>query len=130
MISDEVSFMKQSILKDKSKVFALRIIKLYNYLGTTKHEYVMAKQLLRCGTSIGANIAEAFYGQSDTDFISKLSISQKECAETLYWLDLLHESDIIEDAPFQGIYNDATELMKLLTSSIKTMKSKHLTPNN
>ena len=124
MISDEVGFMKQSILKDKSKVFALRIIKLYNYLGTTKREYVMAKQLLRCGTSIGANIAEAFYGQSDADFISKLSISQKECAETLYWLDLLHESHIIEDAPFQSIYNDATELMKLLTSSIKTMKSK------
>ena len=117
MISDEVGFMKQSILKDKSKVFALRIIKLYNYLGTTKHEYVMAKQLLRCGTSIGANIAEAFYGQSDADFISKLSISQKECAETLYWLDLLHESDTIEDAPFQGIYNDATELMKLLTNN-------------
>ena len=90
----------------------------------------MAKQLLRCGTSIGANIAEAFYGQSDADFISKLSISQKECAETLYWLDLLHESDIIEDASFQSIYNDATELMKLLTSSIKTMKSKNLTPNN
>lgn len=122
--------MKQSVLKDKSKVFALRIIKLYNYLGTTKHEYVMPKQLLRCGTSIGANIAEAFYGQSDADFISKLSISQKECAETLYWLDLLHESDIIEDTPFQSIYNDATELMKLLTSSIKTMKSKTLTPNN
>ena len=84
----------------------------------------MAKQLLRCGTSIGANIAEAFYGQSDADFISKLSISQKECAETLYWLELLHDSDIIEDAHFQSIYNDATELMKLLTSSIKTMKSK------
>ncbi len=122
--------MQQSILKDKSKVFALRIIKLYNYLGATKHEYVMAKQLLRCGTSIGANIAEAFYGQSDADFISKLSISQKECAETLYWLDLLHESHIIEDVPFQSIYDDAIELMKLLTSSIKTMKSKHLTPNN
>ncbi len=116
--------MKQSILKEKSKAFALRIIKLYGYLRITKHEYIMSKQLLRCGTSIGANIAEAFYGQSDADFISKLSISQKECAETLYWLDLLHESNFIEDTPFQSIYNDATELMKLLTSSIKTMKSK------
>lgn len=122
--------MKQSILKEKSKAFALRIIKLYGYLRITKHEYIMSKQLLRCGTSIGANIAEAFYGQSDADFISKLSISQKECAETLYWLDLLHESNFIEDTPFQSIYNDATELMKLLTSSIKTMKSKHLTLNN
>lgn len=117
--------MEQSILKDKSKAFALRIIKLYNYLKGTRQEHIMSKQLLRCGTSVGANIAEAFYGQSDADFISKLSISQKECAETLYWLELLYESNMIEETPFQSIYTDATELMKLLTSSIKTMKSKH-----
>lgn len=116
--------MKQSILKDKSKAFALRVIKLYSYLKETRNEYIMSKQLLRCGTSIGANISEAFFGQSEADFISKLSIAQKECAETLYWLELLHESDIIETTHFQSIYADATELMKLLTSSIQTMKSK------
>ena len=118
--------MKQSILKDKSKLFALRVIRLYKYLCEEKKEYVLSKQLLRSGTSIGANIAEAFYGQSEADFVAKLSISQKETSETIYWLELLHESEYLKDNEFDSVYSDAEELIKLLTSSIKTIKEKML----
>lgn len=117
--------MKQSILKDKSKTFALRTIRLYKYICEEKHEYVLSKQLLRSGTSIGANIAEAFYGQSEADLISKLSIAQKEASETIYWLELLHESEYLNSTEFNCIHDDAEEIIKLLTSSIKTVKSKH-----
>lgn len=117
--------MKQSILKDKSKTFALRTIRLYKYICEEKHEYVLSKQLLRSGTSIGANIAESFYGQSEADFISKLSIAQKEASETIYWLELLHESEYLNSTEFNSIHDDAEEIIKLLTSSIKTVKSKH-----
>ena len=116
--------MKDSILKNKSKAFALRVIRLYNYLCDEKKEYILSKQLMRSGTSIGANIAEAFYGQSEADFISKLSIAQKETGETMYWLELLHESDFLKHNEYDIIYNDAEELIKLLTSSIKTVKEK------
>ena len=116
--------MKQSILKDKSKLFALRVIRLYKYLCKEKKEYVLSKQLLRSGTSIGANIAEAFYGQSEADFVAKLSISQKETSETIYWLELLHESEYLKDNEFDSVYSDAEELIKPLTSSIKTIKEK------
>ena len=116
--------MKQSILKDKSKAFALRVIRLYNYLCEERKEYILSKQLLRSGTSIGANIAEAFYGQSEADFVSELSIAQKETSETIYWLDLLHESDYLKQNEYDSVYSDAEELIKLLTSSIKTMKEK------
>ena len=116
--------MKQSILKDKSKAFALRVIRLYKYLCEERKEYILSKQLLRSGTSIGANIAEAFYGQSEADFVSKLSIAQKETSETIYWLDLLHESDYLRQTEYDSVYSDAEELIKLLTSSIKTMKEK------
>lgn len=119
--------MKQSILKDKSKAFALRIVRLYMFLKENKKEHIMSKQLLRSGTSIGANIAEAFYGQSEADFISKLSIAQKENAETIYWLELLNESQLITEDQFKSIYKDAVELIKLLTSSIKTMKKNLIT---
>ena len=116
--------MKQSILKNKTKDFALRTIRLYQYLCKEKQEYILSKQMLRSGTSIGANVAEAFYGQSEADFISKLSIAQKEASETLYWLELLHESEYLQQNEFDSIFRDAEELMKLLTSSIKTMKHK------
>ena len=116
--------MKQSILNDKSKAFALRVIRLYKYLCEERKEYILSKQLLRSGTSIGANIAEAFYGQSEADFVSKLSIAQKETSETIYWLDLLHESDYLKQNEYDSVYSDAEELIKLLTSSIKTMKEK------
>lgn len=112
--------MRNSILKNKSKAFALRVIRLYKYLCDEN----LSKQLMRSGTSIGANIAEAFYGQSEADFISKLSIAQKETGETMYWLELLHESDFLKHNEYDSIYNDAEELIKLLTSSIKTVKEK------
>ena len=103
--------MKKSILKDKSKAFALRVIRLYKYLCEEKKEYILSKQLLRSGTSIGANIAEAFYGQSEADFVSKLSIAQKETGETMYWLELLHESEYLKRNEYDSIYSDAEELI-------------------
>lgn len=122
--------MKESILKDKSKTFALRIIKMYNYLCEEKKEYVLSKQVLRSGTSIGANIAEAFYAQSDADFIAKLYISRKEAGETLYWIDLLKESSYLNEDVATSISSDCDELLRLLTSSIKTMKDKQLPRNS
>ena len=112
--------MKENIIADKSKQFALRIIKLYRYLCDEKEEYILSKQLLRSGTSIGANIREALQGQSKSDFYAKLSISLKEASETEYWLELLHESGYIDDRSFESIYSDYVELLKLLTSILKT----------
>lgn len=113
---------KQNPLKDKSFQFALKIVKLYTFLSEQKREYIMSKQLLRSGTSIGANIREAQNAQSKADFIHKLSISQKECDETLYWLELLHQSEYLTEKEFGSIHSDATELLKMLRSSILTTK--------
>lgn len=121
--------MKGSILKSKSKSFALRIIKMYNYLCDEKKEYVMSKQVLRSGTSIGANIAEAFYAQSEADFIAKLYISRKEAGETIYWIELLKESSYLGCDEADSMIKDCDEFLKILTSSIKTMKSKQ-SPRN
>ena len=110
------------ILEEKTYSFALRIIKAYKYLND-KNVYVLFKQLLRSGTSIGANCREATYAQSKQDFISKLSISLKETNETIYWLELLHDSNIISNESFESIHNDALEILKLLISIIKTSKS-------
>lgn len=113
--------MKDSIVKDKSKAFALRIIKLYKYLTTnaSEREYVLSKQVLRSGTSIGANVKEALRGQSKPDFRAKMAIALKEASETEYWLELLHESDYIEEKAFLSIYEDNTELLKILTRIVK-----------
>ena len=116
--------MKESILKEKSKSFATRIIRFYQSLKDANQEFVLSKQILRSGTSIGANIAEAFYAESEMDFIHKLSIAQKECSETLYWLDLLYATQYINEVGYNSLNTDATEIMKLLTSSIKTVKNK------
>ena len=107
---------------DKSKDFAIRIVKLFNYLCKEKHEYIMSKQLMRCGTSIGANLAEALYGISRKDFLAKLSISLKECAETRYWLELLHKTDYLSDSQYDSINRDCIELLKLLSSTIITTR--------
>lgn len=115
---------KQQPLKDKSFKFALRIVKLYRYLTEEKKEYVLSKQLLRSGTSIGANIREAQNAQSQADFVHKLSISQKECDESLYWLELLFQSDFLGQKEFDSINCDATELLKMLRSAIITTKKK------
>ena len=108
-----------SVVEEKSKAFAIRIIKLYKYLNTEKNESIMSKQILRSGTSIGANIKEAHYAQSRPDFYSKLKIALKEAAETEYWLELFKECDYIEVPHFESIYNDCKELVKLLTSIAK-----------
>ena len=113
-----------SIVFNKSEDFALRIIKLREYLVKKKKEDVISKQIIRSGTGIGANLAESVHGASDSDFIHKLSISQKECAETLYWLRLLKRAGFITEKQFGSIYDDCVEIAKLLTSIIKTMKTK------
>ena len=115
--------MKDSILLTKSKAFALRVVRLYKYLRERK-ESVIAKQMLRSGTSIGANIAESRYAQNKLDFASKLQIALKEAAETEYWLDLLRDSELVESSlAFDSLLADCIELVKLLTSSIKTAKT-------
>ena len=100
--------------------FARRIVRLYQFLTQEKQEYVMAKQVLRSGTSIGANIAEAIYGSSRKDFVAKLQIAQKEAAETLYWLELLSSCEYIPDKLFRSMFQDCDELLSMLSASIKT----------
>lgn len=114
--------MKDNIILDKSKAFALRIIKLYQYLRNEKKETVMSKQLLRSGTSIGANTREAMRGQTKPDFYAKLNIALKEADETAYWLELLFESDFIDKKQFDSIYSDCDEIISLLVSITKTQK--------
>lgn len=114
--------MKESILKEKSYQFALRVIKLYKYIIADKKEYVLSKQILRSGTSIGANVEEANQAQSKADFVHKLSISQKEAFETDYWLRLLRDSEYLTEAQANSLLSDCRELQKLLTTSIKTAK--------
>ena len=106
------------VLND-SKAFALRIIRLYNYLKEEKQVYVLSKQILRSGTSVGANIRESVNAQSRMDFINKLNIALKEANETEYWLELLHESNVIDDKQFESIYNDCGKLVATLTKSSK-----------
>jgi len=113
---------KANPLKDKSFAFAIRCINLYKHLVEAKREFVLSKQLLRSGTSVGANIREAQNAQSKADFIHKLSISQKECDESLYWLELLKVTEFISESEFQSIYSEATELLKMLRSAIITSK--------
>ena len=114
--------MKDNILIDKSVAFAARIIKLNQYL-TTKKEAVISKQIVRSGTSIGANINEANYGHSRADFIAKLHIALKETAETEYWLKLLQMSGYIEENLGDSLLSDCLELKRMLISSINTAKS-------
>jgi len=114
--------MRGNVLKTKSFSFAVRIVNLYKYLQTEKNEFVLSKQLLRCGTSVGAMVREAEQGESKADFIHKLSIALKEINETLYWLELLNETAYLSQQQFESINADATELIKLLISIIKTSK--------
>ena len=109
-----------NIILIKSKTFALRIIRLYKYLCQEKKEFILSKQIVRSGTSIGANAKEASVAQSKADFYAKLSISLKEAAETEYWLEILHESEYIDEKSFCSIYLDCKELLKILTSILKT----------
>jgi len=113
---------KENVVKDKSFAFSVRIIRLYQYLCREKKEYVLSKQLLRSGTAIGALIREAEQAESKADFIHKLAIALKEANETDYWLDLLKATDYLEDKAFNSIKSDIVELLKLLTSIIKSTK--------
>ena len=109
------------VLEEKSLKFAIRIVNLYKYLIDEKKEFVMSKQVLRSGTPIGANIAEAQYAQSKADFLTKMHISLKEASETKFWLKLLYSTSYINDS-HTSIMNDCDELLKILTSTCKTTK--------
>lgn len=112
-----------SILEEKSFQFSIRIVNLCKHLRSTKKEYTLSKQLLRSGTSIGANIAEAQQAQSKADFISKLCIALKETTETKYWIRLMSATDYLSTQEYQSIFSDCVELEKMLVSSIKTAKN-------
>lgn len=118
----------ENAVQVKSYAFALRIVKLYRYLCDEKREYILSKQIVRSGTSIGANIEEAIGGQSRKDFISKMSIAYKEARETHYWLRLLRDSDILAIQRAESLIHDCEELMKLSGSIIRT--SKQTIPNS
>jgi four helix bundle protein len=112
--------MKDNPLKDKSYAFALRVVKLYQYLTKTQKEYVLSKQVLRSGTSVGANIVEANGAISKADFSAKMSIAYKEILETKFWLELLRDSGYIESSWFDELFVDADELAKMLFSVLKS----------
>ena len=114
--------MASNALADKSVNFAIRIVNCTKYLRASKNEYVMSKQLLRSGTSIGANAHEAFYAQSRADFISKLSIALKEASETSYWLTILSKTEYINEEMFLSLKTDVDEIIRIIISTIKTAK--------
>ena len=114
--------MKENAVVEKSFAFAVRIVKLYRHLSEQKKEYVLSKQLLRCGTSIGANISEAQRAQSMPDFHTKMTIALKEANETLYWLRLLHETDYISTKQYNSIYPNIDELLRIITAICKSAK--------
>ena len=115
--------MKENTVRDKSKAFALRIVKLYRYCSAEKKEFVLSKQVLRSGTSIGANVREGDRAQSKAEFIAKMNIALKEADETLYWLELLHESGYLEEPLFKSLHADCDELLRLLVTIIKHSKN-------
>ena len=114
---------ERSVLETKSSSFAVRIIKLYQYLVDNSKEYVLSKQLLRSGTAVGALIKEAQNAESKMDFVHKLGIAQKECAETSYWLELLKETNYIKTNEFESVNKDAVEILKMIRSAILTTKA-------
>ena len=120
--------MKENNVKNKSFAFAVRIVKLNQYQTKKKREYVMAKQILRSGTAVGAMVREAEHGQSKADFIHKFAIAQKEINETIYWLELLKATDYIDENYFNSLNMDAVELIKIITAIIKNTK-RNLTNN-
>lgn len=116
---------KDNIIQQKSFAFAIRIVNLYKYLITEKNEFVLSKQLLRSGTSVGANIEESIGGQSEKDFLSKISISYKEARESTYWLKLLLATDYLNKEEAESLLLDAEEICKILGSIQKTIKSRN-----
>ena len=116
---------KDNQIADKSKAFAIRIIRLYKYLTSEKKENILSRQILRSGTSIGANIREAHRGQSDPDFYTKLNISLKEADETAYWLRILKRTDYLTKEEYDSIYSDVTEIIAILIASIRTSRGEN-----
>jgi len=121
--------MKENNLKNKSFAFAIRIVRLFQYLQNEKKEFVLSKQMLRSGTSVGAMVREAEHAESKLDFIHKLAIAQKEINETIFWLELLSATDYLSKNEFESMNNDAIELIKILTTIIKNTKH-NLTTNH
>lgn len=115
--------MKENVVKDKSFTFAIRIVKLYKYLCADKKEYTLSKQLLRSGTSVGAMVREAEHAETKKDFLHKMAIAQKEINETIYWLDLLKETDYLALEHYESINIDAVEIIKIITSILKSTKN-------
>ena len=115
--------MKENIVKNKSFGFAVRIVRLYQYLCEQKKEFVLSKQLLRSGTSVGAMVREAEHAESKLDFKHKMAIAQKEINETIYWLELLQATNYLTNEQFESVNTDAVELIKLITSIIVTAKT-------
>ena len=115
--------MKENVVEDKSFEFAVRIVKLYKYLTSEKQEYIMSKQLLRSGTSVGANVCEAQQAQSPMDFLSKMNIALKESYESDYWLRLLHHTDYLNKEEYDSIITDCRSISKLLVTIVKSTKN-------
>ena len=114
---------ENNVLAEKSIEFAIRIVNCYKYLTKQKHETVMSKQVLRSGTSIGANVHEAIYAQSKADFVNKMNISMKEAGETSYWLTILHRTEYIDTEMYNSIDSDLKGILRIIASTIKTSKS-------
>jgi len=115
--------MKENVVKNKSFGFAIRIVRLYQFLVAEKKEFVLSKQLLRSGTSVGAMVREAEHAETKKDFVHKMAIAQKEINESIYWLELLKETDYLSVNEFESLNTDAIEIIKLITSIIKSAKS-------
>ena len=124
IVNCQLSTNKMSTIQDKSRAFAIRMINCYRYLTEEKNEFVISKQILRSGTSIGANTRESKNAQSRMDFLSKLNIALKEADETEYWLDLLHATKYLDEKMYHSLNEDCTEIIKMLTAIIKTLKEK------
>jgi four helix bundle protein len=118
-----INEMKENIVNNKSFKFSIRIVKLYQYLCEQKKEYVLSKQLLRSGTSVGAMVREAEHAESKLDFKHKMAIAQKEINETIYWLELLAATDYLNNEQFESVHADAVEIIKLITTILKTTKT-------
>ena len=121
---------QEKTVKFKSKKFSVRVVNLYKYLCDEKKEFVLSKQILRSGTSIGANVAESECAISEKDFLSKIYIALKECVETIYWLDLLFDTDYLSKEQYDSVKADCEEIRKMLSSTTKTLNSKLHSPNS
>lgn len=122
--------LKENLVYKKAFKFSIRIVRLYKYLVEEKNEYILSKQILRSGTSIGANIKEGIVAQSKKDFLSKMYVSLKEADETEYWLEILNQSEYIESKVYDSIIEECKEINKLLCATVKTTKKNLINTNN